>query len=142
MVKSPISGPWEVDLVGRLWSFHRSLISESPISEKAVAEYALRNRLLERLGYADYSEYLLSDLWIRIRDGLLLAGPTCYGCADQADQVHHLRYSIEVLRGDRPELLVPICEPCHMAIEYNSAGTKLSPSEATADLERLRSKYR
>ena len=73
------------------------------------------------MGYEDYQAYLLSDLWRSIRARVYGAyGTRCGLCKDQqAEVIHHLRYSKDVLLGDNLKQLVPLCGACHHDIEFN-----------------------
>lgn len=108
------------------------------ITSLALQEYRERDRVLGALGFGSYDEYLASPLWRDIRLRKLKEGNHCYGCGSgPCWQVHHADYSRETLLGESLTGLRTICEKCHKACEF-FAGTKLSPSQATARLEKRR----
>lgn len=103
------------------------------------AEYGARNRHLRAMGYENYSVYLDSPLWRRIRALVLRDGRACFGgCGRMATQVHHGNYSRETLEGHNLTDLYPICGGCHLRIEFTGAGRKVSPSEAMRNLKKAR----
>jgi hypothetical protein len=98
--------------------------------------YAKRDAVLRYLGFASYKAYLKSPLWSSIRQNILERdGHQCRSCARKANQVHHRRYSIEVLRGEALEWLQAICGRCHRGIEFRSSG-KVSLAQANRTLKR------
>jgi hypothetical protein len=106
-----------------------------PRSE-AFKAYAKRDAILKGLGFVSYKAYLKSDLWSSIRQQVLdRDGHQCRSCARKANQVHHRRYSIEVLRGEALEWLQAICGRCHRGIEFTSKG-KVPLASANRTLKR------
>lgn len=89
------------------------------------ASYADRNRLLRSMGFSSYVEYLHSPIWDTIkREVFRLRGHKCCICRRRAHQVHHLSYSLAVLRGRSLKELVPICRRCHDLVEVDRQGQK------------------
>ncbi len=98
--------------------------------------YARRDESLRELGYAGYAEYLDSDLWRSIRGVVLKRSVgVCEVCrVARATQVHHRNYSSAVMRGERNDLLVPVCGPCHTHAEFNGK-KKVSLNEANSRID-------
>lgn len=72
--------------------------------------------LLRQLGFDSYQEYLISPLWIEIRNRVLRAAKhRCLYCGERATQVHHEFYTIESLRGDSVWGMAASCPECHEA---------------------------
>lgn len=85
----------------------------------AVAEpYQERDAILRSLGFGSYKEYLRSMLWQVIRQRVLAASPACYGCGNPAKQVHHTRYTVDVLAGHDDSTLRSVCGGCHKTAEF------------------------
>lgn len=103
---------------------------------EAMAPYQRRNGRLKELGYRTYAEYLESDDWRRIRDGVLSRFPVCCACDNPSSQVHHLNYSYPVLLGYKPDYLFAICRGCHEAIEFDGK-EKRSIADANLALQKL-----
>lgn len=107
--------------------------------------YAIRNEILIEIGFRDYKAYLRSKLWKEIRARKIALNPACYGC-DRSDdkvtiQVHHSKYTREVLLGETLDGLYTICARCHKWIEVTRGGYKRNPEDATIELFRLRKLY-
>lgn len=108
------------------------------ITSAALAEYRERHRVLSDLGFLSYEEYLASPLWQGIRLRKLKEDNHCWGCGRPGCwQVHHADYSRETLLGESLMGLRTICDRCHKWAEF-FCGSKLSPSQATARLEKRR----
>jgi 5-methylcytosine-specific restriction endonuclease McrA len=74
------------------------------------------------LHFASYKDYLESELWKAIRDKVLKRDDgLCLVCRCRASEVHHRSYATEVLKGEKLELLMSICRPCHKAIHFDGA---------------------
>jgi hypothetical protein len=84
---------------------------------KVSKQYDQRNRLLKKLGYTSYSEYLASDEWKVIRTRVLASGPQCVMCDRPSVVVHHVKYWDTVLLGLQDSCLAPLCHGCHERIE-------------------------
>lgn len=68
------------------------------------------------LGYLNYRHYLLSPLWRdRIRPSVLVRDKyTCQCCkVAKAEEVHHLSYDLDVMRGQNSRELISLCSGCH-----------------------------
>jgi 5-methylcytosine-specific restriction endonuclease McrA len=90
-----------------------------------VETYGTRDRRLIRLGYRCYHEYLSSKVWSAIRARVFAEkGIQCKGCGRRATSIHHMSYRTDVLRGSNIIPLFPVCEDCHVLIEFTSAGVK------------------
>ncbi len=78
---------------------------------------------LTRMGFANYAEYLTSDLWASVRKAVLERDKwMCKACGCRATQVHHRRYVTKALTGENLGLLSSLCAACHRHIEWD--GTK------------------
>lgn len=90
---------------------------------KAFAAYAVRDAILRDLGFKSYKAYLASELWADIRLRVLrLYSHNCTSCGRPATQVHHTKYTVEVLNGSSLSGLRAICRGCHKSIEFNLRG--------------------
>lgn len=91
--------------------------------------YEERNAIVRQLGFRNYRDYLNGDLWARIRGGVLnRAKFKCSCCGNEANQVHHQKYTRENLSGASIKFMVAICGTCHNGIEFGGKG------KATVDL--------
>lgn len=86
---------------------------------KAQGGYKCRNKKLSNLGYESYKEYLDSEDWKAIRSRVLDANRNCCLCASPTKTVHHYCYLESVLLGLADEMLFPLCDNCHEAVEFN-----------------------
>lgn len=94
--------------------------------------YSDRSTALLALGFSSYPEYLRSGLWLEIREKILiLSNYCCEFCGQIAGEVHHAKYSVEVLRGDDLRWLHAVCRKCHERGEYFASGDKSLPLQAT-----------
>lgn len=93
-----------------------------------------RDKLIKKLGFKDYKEYLKSDIWKRIRTEVLTKRKfKCFYCKEKATEVHHLRYTRPVLMGEGNYYLgglVALCRNCHQNISDFAKKEKIH--EATA----------
>jgi 5-methylcytosine-specific restriction endonuclease McrA len=65
----------------------------------------------------DYTSYLDSPLWRRIRRRVLReADGECAGCDRKATEVHHRDYRPRVLAGEDSAALVALCASCHTLV--------------------------
>ena len=93
--------------------------------------YTLRNTLLLQMGYSSYGDYLISDLWEKIRTVVMERDDKrCKICSGRAFVVHHLDYNRSTLLGNSLDGLVSICHKCHEEIEFTKEGQKRSLVEA------------
>jgi hypothetical protein len=109
-----------------------------PMTQDRFRDYRARDALLHLLGFASYAEYLKSPTWQRARRRVLeRACGLCEKCGAKATEVHHLKYSREVLLGYKRNLrhLMAICRQCHQQGEF-AGGKKVSRTEANRRLER------
>lgn len=120
----------------------RSSFQRQP--SRSTSPYVDRNESLKQLGFASYDEYLKSELWHKIRVKVLLSDQLrCFGCNERATQVHHRRYDLPVLKGERitTDDVVSICRECHNHIEINPTnGQKFPLHTANKRLKKLRKK--
>lgn len=86
--------------------------------------YEFRNRVLDCMGYRQYSDYLNSEMWATIRSAKLVSVPDCELCGKKANEVHHFTYHYAVMTGQNDTLLVSLCSGCHRKIECHK-GYKL-----------------
>lgn len=101
-------------------------------------EYRERNRLLCKLGYHSYEEYLESSEWAKIRRRVFEAhGGKCAVCRKNATQVHHMNYSKAALLGRGLTHFLPLCRPCHEAAEVDAVGRKRRLQQVNSILGRL-----
>jgi hypothetical protein len=99
-----------------------------------------RDKLLWRMGFASYRDYLRSPLWKAIRWAVLDGTPTCEICGEsKAQQVHHIRYTEAALKGTPRgrKSLVAICAGCHHKIEFKQDGSKRTYEAAAKVTRRL-----
>jgi len=99
-----------------------------------MREYEKRNKLIRRLGWNSYKEYLKSDLWMRIRKDQLKRLPFCLACNGKATQVHHSEYTPANLLGHSPIGLISVCGDCHQRCEFTYNDVKRNPKQATRAL--------
>jgi len=102
--------------------------------------YLERNNNLRAMGFADYSEYLSSALWLLIKSRVLSRdNGRCRICGDFARTVHHMDYSLHVLRGNRDDKLLSVCDGCHQKVEFTGPNldVKLSMEEAVRKTKKL-----
>ena len=96
-----------------------------------ASHYHKRSRILKRIGFKSYAEYLKSALWNQIRTKVFLSkGTHCYLCIHRpATTIHHCRYSRADLLGKRMIGMFPLCNICHHEIEFKIDGSKCSVPE-------------
>lgn len=100
--------------------------------------YESRQFHLLGLGFADYAEYLASDLWAGIRQRVFAEkGRRCVLCREPATQLHHNRYHECDLSGRVLKHVHPICRECHVSIEFADDGTKRILEHVFAEFLRL-----
>ena len=76
---------------------------------------------ISEMGFADYAEYLASDLWQMIRKQAFVRwGRMCKCCGGTATQLHHADYKLGTLKGTTNDSLWPVCNECHRAAHANS----------------------
>jgi hypothetical protein len=87
--------------------------------------YPRRDKMIfKRLKFASYRDYLKSSLWKGMRDAQVEREPNCELCDCEATVVHHIDYTLETLRGNKPWKLVSLCNSCHYRIEFKAGGEK------------------
>lgn len=98
-------------------------------------EYAIRDAIIQRMGFRSYAEYLNSDLWKSIRRrAMKKACRRCAVCKNDAFEVHHNSYAESVLVGFDISKLTCLCRTCHDLIEFDSNGNKRSLTMANTAL--------
>ena len=106
---------------------------------RAQNGYADRARSLRTLGFHSYAAYLKSDLWQQIRQRVFEIDPICRVCTSrEATQVHHMRYTLPVLRGDEMDALIAICAGCHYRIEFKNGEKRKFNRAISSTRKRLR----
>lgn len=102
-------------------------------------EYAKRNSLLKKMGYASYGDYLASELWASIRRRAYEKGRRCHLCLTGTGEIHlhHTSYALNVLNGQDITSLVPLCAKCHNRIEFGPNNIKRDLAGANYELNRL-----
>jgi len=99
---------------------------------EAAAFYGSRNKIVAKLGFANYGSYLRSKMWRNIRARVLKRDRgTCRFCSrDEASQVHHWTYTRAALCGNGDQhCLWSVCRECHQWIEVHTDGVKTTPAE-------------
>ena len=87
--------------------------------------YGARNAILLEMGFANYKAYLASPKWALIRfRAWLTHGRICRICKAPADVLHHIGYNRDTLEGRNLDSLVPLCNGCHLAVEFDGRGNK------------------
>lgn len=115
---------------------HRCNMSRDPrATTKSL--YINRNRVLAKMGFASYQDYLKSDLWRSIREKVLSTSGGCKKCGKQAECVHHLDYSKQTLNGERLNKLVKLCNKCHYSIEFDGSEKLLATNEIASRTTKL-----
>lgn len=110
------------------------LLNDKP--EKIKGDnYFDRIHVLHDLGFNDYQEYLISDLWRTIKIRQFKRYPYCRLCNSKANQVHHKKYDFTTLSGHSIRSLVSLCKKCHEFIEYEN-NEKLSLKQANKKLKK------
>ncbi len=105
--------------------------------EEGFARYHIRNRILLRMGYRTYKDYLKSPLWSSIRLRVLNRdGRKCKLCGCRANLVHHQRYSPGTLKGDSIKDLLSLCQPCHKEHEFDESGRKVDALQVRHSVNR------
>lgn len=105
---------------------------------KRLRGYAVRNKILRKMGFMNYKDYLKSPIWKTIRDGHLRMWPRCYGCDSKAQTVHHGRYTWKNLFGASRQYLFSICHSCHKKCEFTEEGSKRRVRTAMSSLKEIR----
>ena len=80
---------------------------------------AQRDYVLRLYGYANYRDYLQSELWASIRAKILREAKCFCGCGRQSTQVHHRSYTEANLLGFDLRGLVGLNGGCHHGIEFS-----------------------
>lgn len=108
---------------------------------KEGRSYKSRNKNLKNLGYSTYRAYLASPLWKEIRERVFRHhGRLCNVCGRRATQVHHIRYGVADLTGVRLRFMRPICEGCHVSVEFTECGSKTTVAKAKKRYQKRREK--
>ena len=84
--------------------------------------YTKRDKILNKIGYNSYKEYLQSALWKTIRRLVLEKHKyICYKCGEYGNEVHHKRYTYSILNGTNlsKKNYYVVCRNCHQEAEYD-----------------------
>lgn len=102
-------------------------------SDLAKLKARLRSKGIHSLQEMDYSNYLRSRLWEKIRLWVLDRDKhTCQVCLSRKKSslskfdVHHRNYDLPALEGRNCNALVTLCRQCHKKIEYHEDGERRS----------------
>lgn len=97
-----------------------------------MSAYTERNKILRIIGYKNYKHYLRSPLWKAIRDEHINKNSRCYCCGKTATQVHHTKYTSDILLGINLQHndIVSICGKCHHKSEFTKEKKKRSMNVA------------
>jgi hypothetical protein len=110
---------------------------------RTYSGYGDRDKFCEAIGFASYQEYLTSDLWRFVTDGLAKTGHgrRCLACGSRVGLAwHHRTYSLAALVGNFTDgdcLIVRLCTACHKAIHYRGSDFVLSMEQTDMALARL-----
>lgn len=112
-------------LTSNLWVTTRREAFGTERKTYTMNTYKDRNVLLLQLGYNSYDEYLQSPLWYGIRKrGFEYHGKVCMLCKGTAVALHHIGYGMDVLTGKCLDSLAPLCNECHVKVEFRTNGNK------------------
>lgn len=99
--------------------------------------YESRNKILARMGFACYGDYLASKLWRGIREEVYKEkGRICLLCGEPAQALHHNRYNEAALRGIDNSCIEPVCNKCHESLEFEN-GQKVCLEKAATNFDRM-----
>lgn len=105
--------------------------------------YETRRLALLELGFYSYHDYLISDLWMSIRESVMRQDDyTCLLCGDEATQVHHQLYEYDDLVGNRFDNLIAVCADCHHAIEFCGRTKRTGPSARRQCMKMMRQRIK
>lgn len=110
------------------------------LSDLAKMEYHYRGVHLRELGFSSYDEYMNSLEWREIRRRVVKRDRRrCVLCSRKGNrmEVHHLSYSVAVLKGKRLSEIQLLCHWCHLKIEGSYGPNKRAPSEARRKFYRI-----
>lgn len=95
-----------------------------------------RDKIIGKLGYGHYSQYLKSDLWKEVIKPKVIEehGCQCFVCGwKKGLQIHHMDYNTQNLSGQNTNNMIPLCERCHKKIEFKN-GKKVGLEQANSRL--------
>lgn len=107
-----------------------------------------RDVVAMKLGFSSFEQYLQSDLWSHIRKRFLAysqdkgrvderSASRCFVCKSIDNiVVFFADYSVQVLVGNRFDLMVPLCVRCHSAVEFKR-GVKCGLDESKDRLQAI-----
>lgn len=85
-----------------------------------------------------YLDYLQGENWNIIREEVLKRDNfRCLICNLAAEQVHHLKYSKDILEGKNCSMLISVCRSCHYKCHHDYNGNKLGPKDSSKKTMRL-----
>jgi hypothetical protein len=101
--------------------------------------YGQRSQSLKALGFENYTEYLGSDTWKKIRKEVIKRNNgKCQACGlEQSLNVHHTNYSPSILGGKIKGLYL-LCVHCHDEVHILSRKLRMSIKHATKRIIRER----
>lgn len=103
-----------------------------------MIEYEKRNEILKKLGYASYAEYLRGPRWRRIKDQVHKRDKNrCRVCGEPSQDVHHLQYDEDTLKGVTLANLIALCGVCHNLCESDPTIGKTTLAQANKRLQTL-----
>lgn len=99
--------------------------------KRTASRYVIRENALAAMGFANYPQYLNSELWATIRARILARDKKlCIVCGKRpARAVHHVTYAQRVMEGNDDAQLLSICGGCHKTIEFDWGRKLLSTTE-------------
>ncbi len=95
-----------------------------------------RDKIIRKLGYGHYNQYLKSDLWREVIKPKVLAehDHKCFVCGSKKSlEIHHMDYNTQNLSGKNTNNMVPLCPRCHKHIEFKN-GKKVGLEQANSRL--------
>ncbi len=82
--------------------------------------YKERDKVLKKMGFSTYKDYLKSELWSGIRKRVLERDRNhCRFCKNRkATTAHHKRYFWNDLNGITIKRIISVCHRCHYRLEF------------------------
>lgn len=117
------------DLIERFEKWQAIIESEDLVREWEDIHFLKHQKTLA-MWYRE--DYLKSRIWSQLRQ--LLLPDYCYICQSVAQCLHHSSYDDFILRGLDVRYLIPLCNKCHHAIEFDDTGRKLSVFQSSLRL--------
>lgn len=91
--------------------------------------YGRRKKILKKLGFSAYREYLQSDLWQEINEKMFYYyGERCFCCKRRNHlAIHHEKYTEENMSSKSLEHLFLLCRKCHYITEFKGYNKRKFP---------------